>query len=162
VYFEHIKVHTKDYYDGGLISNNPVQEAYDEAMLECPDHHFEAIVSIGTGKPPYKSPPKTVFAALQRALSQMTDTEAKHVEFLEKAKGIAVGEGEFLSDRYFRLNDKPADDKSKTGLYKIDLAAYRDLDKVEELANKFVTSAAGSKIVKDCAARLAFRRPIRP
>jgi hypothetical protein len=145
-----------------LISNNPIQEVYKEAQQEYPGRHFEAIVSIGTGKPPYKSPPRTLFTFMKQAMDQMTNTEVKHVAFLDEIENVKIGggeisdgiEGENLGDRYFRLNDAET-------LYKIDLAAYRQLDKVEKAANDFVSSAAGSKTIQDCAYRLAFHRPIR-
>ena len=119
-------------------------------------------MSIGTGKPPYKSPPRTLFAFMKQAMDQMTDTEAKHVDFLEEMENGQIEGGERasdieeenLSDRYFRLNDAGS-------LYKIDLAAYRQLDKVEKAANDFVSSADGSNMIRDCARRLAFHRPVR-
>jgi hypothetical protein len=42
----------------------------------------------------------------------------------------------------------------------INLADYKQLDKVEQLANDFVASAHGKRIIFNCAAKLAKgRRP---
>lgn len=156
VYFEHIEVGRKCYFDGGLTSNNPIREAYDEARTEFPNRQFEAIVSIGTGKRPYQAPPRTAWAFFKQAMHQITDTEDKHVAFLKHANELDLEDGvagEKLSNRYFRLND----DK---GLFEVDLAAYRKLDLVEQFANAFVASAPGAKMIQDCAGRLAFRKPV--
>ena len=67
---------------------------------------------------------------MKQAVHQMTDTEAKHIAFLDKVNRVKIDkdkwvgdmEAEMLSDRYFCLNDAET-------LYKIDLAAYDQLDR---------------------------------
>jgi hypothetical protein len=82
---------------------------------------------------------------IQLAINQMTDTERPHMEFPKLFPDLA--------GQYFRFN-------AEGDLYKINLVDYKQLNKVEQLANDFVASAHGKRIILNCVAKLAKgRRP---
>jgi hypothetical protein len=73
-------------------------------------------------------------------LNQATNTEKVHNELLDM---------EELTDKYFRFN---GDEQ----LYNIDMADWKQLDKVEKKAASFVTSS--QDLIDKCARKLAKRR----
>jgi predicted acylesterase/phospholipase RssA len=142
LYFLEIQINDRKYWDGGIMGNNPIFDVYEEAKDEWPDRHFEAIVSIGTGKPRNMNPAQNAFGMAKYMSNQLTNTERKHLEFKEKADVQRV---------YFQLNEE-------FELYKIDMADWQQLSKVEELARMFVASPEGKRLVDDCAKRVAKKR----
>lgn len=143
LYFPNMTINGRTYWDGGLKSNNPIMEVIDESLLEFPGTSFQAIVSIGTGKPPSADPGQNVFGFVNYLLRQMTNTEDKHDEFRNRHPD-ELG-------NYFRFNE--AHD-----LHKIDLASWKELDRVEELANEYVDSDHGKALISSCARKLARRQ----
>ena len=124
-------------------SNNPILEVIREAKAEFGSRRaFQVIVSLGTGKAHHMNPSDQLFGVIQYAVNQMTNTEVKHKEFLENYP--------HLKEMYFRFNEEG-------DLHKIDLADWKVLDKVQRLADEYVGSATGKKLIVDCARRLARR-----
>jgi hypothetical protein len=121
-------------------SNNPILEAVEESYLEYPGTSFNAIVSIGTGKGVGSAPGPTAGNVVKSILHRLTDTEAKHNEFLRRFPS--------LTDTYFRLNDE-------SDLYKIDLADWKAIDRIEKFANDYITSSRGRDRIQMCARKLA-------
>jgi predicted acylesterase/phospholipase RssA len=160
LYFPVMEIDNQEYFDGGLKSNNPILEAVEEAILELhnPSHSgasssasFRVIVSLGTGKPEKTEPSENAIGITKYALKQLTDTQAKHDEFLRRFPDIPVY-SDLKSDDpnacYFRLNEE-------TTLYKIDLADWKSLGKIKSLAEAYVASEGGVAAIKACAAKVA-------
>ncbi len=70
----------------------------------------------------------------------MTDIQQKHTEFVSRYPD--------LQEQYFRFNEE-------SKLYKIDLADWKELDEVERLANDYIASVAGQRMINSCARRLS-------
>jgi hypothetical protein len=107
-------------------SNNPILEVIKEAKMEFgPDRQFQAIVSIGTRKGPIADPSSHLVGVMQYAIHQMTDTRKKHEEFKNRYPD--------LIENTYRFNKEGE-------LHKIDLADWRKLNQVEELAMEYIRS----------------------
>ncbi|KAI9776243.1 MAG: hypothetical protein M1839_000476 [Geoglossum umbratile] len=144
LYFPSIEINDRTYWDGGMNSNNPILQVIQEVRSEHgEDTPFEAIVSIGTGKSPKLDPGSHVFSVIKYAIKEMTNTEKKHEEFVSSYLD--------LEDQYFRFNEDG-------NLYRIDLADWKQLPRVEEIANNYITSARGRREILACAKKLAKRR----
>lgn len=152
-----MEIDARKYFDGGMKSNNPILEAVEEAMLECHSTgtsgsaSFRAIVSLGTGKPEQTDPGGNYIGVAKYAVKQMTDTEAKHKDFLRRFPDIPAYSDLQPADPgacYFRLNEE------KT-LRSIDLADWKRLDEIKRLAEAYVTSEGGRAVIKACAAKVA-------
>jgi len=75
LYFPAIKVHGRDYFNGGLDSNNPVVEVIEEARREFPGAVIGTVVSIGTGKGVIPDPVPPFSNILLHFIHRSTDTE---------------------------------------------------------------------------------------
>lgn len=127
-------------------SNNPILQVIEEAKSEHgSDRKFQVIVSIGTGKGPQSDPSSHLLGVMQYAIHQMTDTQKKHAEFLSRYDD--------LKNDYYRFNEEEA-------LHKIDLADWKKLDRVEDLAMEYVSSTMGQRQILACAAKLARGRGV--
>ncbi|XHG05634.1 hypothetical protein AWENTII_008850 [Aspergillus wentii] len=141
LYFPEIEINGQKYWDGGMMSNNPIFEVYDEAKNVCEGRSFDAIVSIGTGKPQHMNPAQG-FGIVKYMAAQMTNTEGKHEEFMAKRR---------VGGLYSRLNEVH-------DLHKIGMDDWKQLNKVEELALRFIASPEGKTEIDNCARRIARRR----
>jgi hypothetical protein len=155
-----MEIDNRKYFDGGLKSNNPILEAVEEAILELHNlRHsgassstcFRVIVSLGTGKPEKKRPSGDMISMAKYAVTQMTNTQAKHEEFLRRFPDIPAY-SDFKPDDpnacYFRLNEE-------TTLHKIDLADWKRLNEIRGLAEAYVASEGGIAAIKSAAAKVA-------
>jgi predicted acylesterase/phospholipase RssA len=141
LYFPSITINGRTYWDGGMNSNNPILQVIEEAKSEFGDGRaFQAIVSIGTGKGPIADPSSHVLGVVNYAIKRMADTQQKHTEFVSRYPD--------LQEQYFRFNEE-------NELYKIDLADWKKLGEVERLANEYIASVAGRKLINSCARKLA-------
>jgi hypothetical protein len=133
-------------------SNNPILEAVEESFLKHAGASFRAIVSIGTGRPSRTRPGGHALDMVKYAFAQMTDTEAKHEEFLRRFPDITAYSNLKPNDYacYFRLNEE-------TSLHSIDLADWKRLDQIKAMAEEYVKSVTGLEAIKSCAAYVAKR-----
>ena len=143
LYFPSIEVDGQRYWDGGMHSNNPIIEVVKEATQEYPNRPFDAIVSIGTGAAELVTPGGGLIHFLSSMVSRATDTEAKHRQFLDDFEG--------LRDVYFRLQEFDS-------LGEIDLADWKKLDEIEQLARRYLDSIGGHDQIMRCAAQMAQNR----
>lgn len=139
LYFPHIKINEIEYFDGGMLSNNPILEGVREASMVYPGHTLHAIVSIGCGR---TEPPNIrggLMGLIHGALQLALDTERLHEQFLLTYPG--------LRHRYFRLQED-------SDLGKIDLAAYKRLEEIAQLARRYIKNEKESTI-RRCAKLIA-------
>ena len=79
MYFHPITVQGREYFDGGLDSNNPVVEVIEEARREFPAGAvLDTVVSIGTGKGTIPDPVPPVSNIVFHFIHRSTDTEGQH------------------------------------------------------------------------------------
>jgi predicted acylesterase/phospholipase RssA len=140
LYFPPMSIGEIVYFDGGMASNNPILEAVREAGQEYPMHSIAAIVSIGTGSTAPSPPGGGLFSLINSVVQRVTDTEAKHNEFLEQFPG--------LRNTYFRLQEE-----NRLGV--IDLAACEKLAEIEQISRAYINSARGQADIGKCAEKLA-------
>lgn len=114
-------------------------EVYEEAKAEGLGNVITAVVSIGSGKPRHVNPGRTAYSTLSYAVKRMTGTEADHLAFSKRPES---------KDIYFRFNEEYE-------LHKIDLADWRQVDWVEELALSYVEQPYVKGMIDQCARRLA-------
>ena len=142
LYFPPTTIGSREFFDGGMNSNNPILETTDEAFIEYSDGQhmppFAAIVSVGTGKGMKCASGLNIWTVVKKLLHG--DTEMKHSHFLRHYS--------YLRDSYFRFNEEGS-------LHSIDIADVSQLDRVQKLAHEYVSSEAGSTAIRACARRLA-------
>ncbi|KAH8656651.1 acyl transferase/acyl hydrolase/lysophospholipase, partial [Tricladium varicosporioides] len=139
LYFPPIDINGHTYYDGGMNSNNPIKDVYEEAQAQGLENNVEAIVSIGTGKPPQMAPIRTAYETLSYAVKRMTGTESDHLNFQKRPE---------VANKYFRFNEEDE-------LHKIDMADWRQVGRVEELAYAYVSKPHIKAMIEKCAKRIA-------
>ncbi|KAH7148166.1 acyl transferase/acyl hydrolase/lysophospholipase [Dactylonectria macrodidyma] len=140
LFFPPITINGFKYWDGGLVSNNPIFEAYLEARAVYPTQRFRAIVSIGTGKQPPRNPSNDATTIVKYAIEQMTNTEIKHLDFTRQMVE--------LRDVYCRLNEEG-------NLYKIGMDDWQQVPNVEGWARAFIASAEGQIKIDQCARKIS-------
>lgn len=141
MYFPQIQVGGQVYFDGGLESNNPVVEVIEEALQEFPGAEIDTVISIGTGRSTGPDPNGTL-NIVKHFIHRATNTEAQHQRVLRERTFQNLLPG------YFRL-------QGEARLGEIDLAGFRQLDEIEMLAERYLSSLEGSQMIAVCAARLA-------
>jgi predicted acylesterase/phospholipase RssA len=143
LYFPEMNINGQTYWDGGMRSNNPIDQVFEEACREFgEDADFRLILSIGTGRPERKEVQRGILGVLKIATQFLTDTENKHEQFVQRFRDKYVGEGK----PYVRLNGGGE-------LAGVDLADYRSIEKIEELAREYVR--VENRHIEACARRLA-------
>lgn len=142
LYFPPITISDCRYFDGGMGSNNPILESVREAHDEYPTRYPAAIVSIGTGSAEPLAPTGGLAAVMTSLAGRITDTERSDREFLMIFPG--------LRDAYFRFQEGPR-------LGSIDLAAWKRLGEIEQIAHAYLRSDRGREDIQRCAERLAKR-----
>ena len=143
LYFPAMKVHGRDYFDGGLDSNNPVVEVIEEARQEFPGAIIDVVVSIGTGKGTMPDPLPPLSNIVNYFIHRSTDTEGQHERVMNEPVFDDVRQ-----NGYFRF-------QGETYLGEIDLSDAEKLDEIENLANQYLASSAGKRMIASCAAKLA-------
>jgi predicted acylesterase/phospholipase RssA len=138
LYFPPIDINGHTYYDGGVISNNPIKDVYEEAEAEGLENGVQAIVSIGTGKPLQLNPGRSAYDTLSYAVKRMTGTESDHLEFSKRPEA---------KDTYFRFNEEYE-------LHKINMADWKQVGRVEELALGYVSQPHIKTMIDQCARRI--------
>eukprot|EP01103_Thecamoeba_quadrilineata_P003590 TRINITY_DN1334_c0_g2_i1.p1 TRINITY_DN1334_c0_g2~~TRINITY_DN1334_c0_g2_i1.p1 ORF type:complete len:1437 (+),score=268.86 TRINITY_DN1334_c0_g2_i1:84-4394(+) len=139
-YFPSVHIRGEDYYDGGLVANNPCEYAIKLAQSLWPGRSIDCIVSIGTGatEKSKKKPPPLIWlltALIQGAVNE--DVVSKELKQRHQSK-------------YFRLNpeldSQPAVDASDpVVLEKLEKNTQKYLDqnlqKVNLLIRKLIASS---------------------
>jgi predicted acylesterase/phospholipase RssA len=141
-YFPSIQIANREYFDGGMQSNNPILELVDEAHREHGrDAQIDAIVSIGTGYQSGGRPGPHIVDTIKHVLSRTTDAEAKHREFCSRLDYRA------LKEKYYRFQEFDR-------LGGIDLAAADKIEEIELIADEYLDSYEGKRMIRDCASLL--------
>lgn len=147
-YFEPVSIGAREFVDGALGANNPVEEVEGEAtniwgtgtsdlkpLVKC-------FISIGTGNPGREAINDNAFKFLSKTLARMvTETEETEKRF------IARWAKHFDEKRYFRFN-------VDQGLQGVGLAEYKVQGRIEAATDEYLRHQAQKSKVRDCVQNL--------
>lgn len=143
-FFDPVSIGTRQFVDGALGANNPVDEVEGEAaniwssgvgdlkpLVKC-------FVSIGTGQPGKKALKDDMVNFLSKSLVGIaTETEETERKF------IARWAKHYDEKRYFRFN-------VNQGLQDVGLAEYKEQGKMEAVTDEYLRHQAQKFRVRDC------------
>lgn len=157
LYFPPIKVIVKgvenEYFDGGMISNNPILELKNEVDYEFDTKSPQCVVSIGTGKVDKANGQRSFgqrllkwatggFGRIGWTLLQLaTDTEAKHLEILNDDQNT-----EFRKN-YYRFN-------VENNMGSIGLDQWQKLPEMRRMTDDYINSQNIAATIIECANKL--------
>ncbi|KAF5698512.1 hypothetical protein FMUND_15076 [Fusarium mundagurra] len=170
-YLPIVKVNNEEFWDGGLLHNNPINQVWNARYDLVPitdSPKVRCVVSIGTGlvKKPVQQPYWGFFNTVSSIISYATNTESKHKDFERKMDSLK-GRG---GPSYFRFNVElekqiKLDDWQKE---QIIVQFILDLDSrgfpsrlrfVEEMANSLLADCHASPVGKRWAHNFVKRQP---
>lgn len=153
-FFDPVSIGDRSFADGGLGSNNPVDEVEGEAAnIWCSETGdlkplVKCFISIGTG-----SPGKKAFEdSLVKFLSQTVVEIATETDNTEK-KFIARWAKHFDQKRYFRFN-------VEQGLQSIGLDEYKKKGAMEAATEGYLNHMAQKLRVRDCIQNLRLKQSV--
>ena len=82
-YFEPFVFKRENYYDGGVIANNPVRVAIDEAQSLWPGREIGCVVSLGCGLFNREIGGGSLTETMLKAKDQLTATQPAHLKMME-------------------------------------------------------------------------------
>ncbi|OAP55793.1 hypothetical protein AYL99_09945 [Fonsecaea erecta] len=148
VFFDPVFIGARQFVDGALGVNNPVEEVEGEAAdIWCAESGdvkplVKCFISIGTGNPGKKTVEDNLLKFLSKTLVQIT-TETE-----ETAKRFVSRWRQHLDEnRYFRLN-------VEQGLQDVGLAEYREQGRIEAATHQYLDDQHQTSRVRHCVANL--------
>lgn len=153
-FFDPASIGDRTFADGGLGSNNPVDEVEGEAAnIWCSETGdlkplVKCFISIGTGNPGKKA----FEDSLVKFLSQTVVQIATETENTEK-KFIARWAKHFDEKRYYRFN-------VEQGLQDIGLNEYKKKGSIEAATEGYLTHMAQKFRVRDCIQNLRLKQSV--
>ncbi|EXJ96330.1 hypothetical protein A1O1_01456 [Capronia coronata CBS 617.96] len=154
-FFDPVFIGARQFVDGALGVNNPVEEVEGEASdIWCADTGdvkslVKCFISIGTGNPGKKAIEHNLLKFLSQTLVQITtETEETAKRFVGRWRQ------HFVQNRYFRLN-------VEQGLQDVDLAEYKEQGRIEEAAHQYLDDQQQIFRVRDCVANLKQKQKAR-
>lgn len=136
-FFDPITIDGDRYSDGGLLQNNPVNEAYAEALQMFPGRSID-ILSLGTGIQKNEEF-KPGLADVAKQLARLATETRITANNFERAREKDL--------RYFRFDPPDVGD--------IGLEEAARLPHVRRLTRKYIGEAEQSRKLRDCAQMLA-------
>ena len=146
-FFESVTIGAREYADGALVANNPVNEVESEASnLWCPQTGnlkslVKCFISVGTGKPAKKGFDDAPRAIVQALKDLTTETENTAREFIDRWRQ------HYDENRYFRFN-------VDQGLQNVGLAEYRDRATIEAATEEYFNQLETKSKVRSCVQNL--------
>ena len=139
------------YTEGGLVSNNPINQVWSEAQdIWCREEgnlqeKAKCIVSIGTGNPGVKPLSDTYLKLSSSSMDLVTQTEKTAGEFERIHRDLLIS-----PQRYFRFN-------VERGLEDIGLAEYEKYSTLDSVTNLYMNSQEMKMVVRSCAQNLRMK-----
>ncbi|OQV11228.1 hypothetical protein CLAIMM_15091, partial [Cladophialophora immunda] len=147
-FFDPVSIGARQFVDGALGVNNPVEEVKGEAAdIWCAESGdvkplVKCFISIGTGNPGKKAIEDNLLKFLSKTLVQIT-TETE-----QTAKRFASDWRKHLDqNRYFRLN-------VEQGLQDVGLAEYKEQGRIEAATHQYLDDQHQISRVRHCVANL--------
>lgn len=153
-FFEPVSIGDRSFADGGLGSNNPVDEVEGEAAnIWCSETGdlkplVKCFISIGTGNPGKKAFEDSMIKFLNQTVVEIaTETESTEKKF------IARWAKHFDQKRYFRFN-------VEQGLQSIWLDEYKRKGAIEAATQGYLTNTAQKFRVRDCIQNMRLKKSV--
>lgn len=153
-FFDPVSIEARQFVDGALGANNPVEEAEEEASnIWCSESRdlkplVKCFVSIGTGHPSKKAIEDKMLKFLSKTLVGIaTETEKTERRF------IARWAQHFDKKRYFRFN-------VEQGLQDVGLAEYKELGKIQAATDEYLRHIQQKSRMGDCVLNLRDKRSV--
>lgn len=153
-FFDPVSIGARQFVDGALGANNPVDEVEGEAsniwtsrtgdlkpLVKC-------FISIGTGNPGKKAIQDNMLKFLSKTLVGIT-TETEETE----RRFIARWAKHYDEKRYFRFN-------VDQGLQEVGLAEYKEQGRMEAATDKYLRHQAQKVRVRDCVENLQLKQSV--
>jgi predicted acylesterase/phospholipase RssA len=153
-FFDPVSIGARQFVDGALGANNPVEEVEGEATnIWCSETGdlkplVKCFISIGTGNPGKKAIEDNMLKFLSKTLVGIT-TETENTE----RKFIARWAQHFDQKRYFRFN-------VDQGLQEVGLAEYREQGTIESATDEYLKHQAQKFRVRDCVLNLRQKQSV--
>ena len=151
-FFKPVTIGVRQYVDGALGSNNPIEYVWNEAQsIWCPDHGqlepiVKCFVSVGTGNPgstPIRDGAKDFLTQTLKDIATETGRTA--------AKSAARHRGLLDKKRYFRYN-------VEQGLQAVGLEEYRKQPDIEAATHTYLADQTQKFSLRDCAKNLGIKQ----
>lgn len=153
-FFDPVSIGARQFVDGALGANNPVEEVEGEAAnIWCSKTGdlkplVKCFISIGTGNPGKKAIQDNMLKFLSKTLVGIaTETESTERKF------IARWAQQFDEKRYFRFN-------VDQGLQEVGLAEYREQGTIESATDEYLNHQAQQSRLRDCVLNLKQKQSV--
>lgn len=153
-FFDPVSIGARQFVDGALGANNPVEEVEGEASdIWCADTGelkplVKCFVSIGTGNPGKRAIEDNLLKFLSKTLVQIT-TETE-----ETAKrSVARWRQHYDQSRYFRLN-------VEQGLQDVGLAEHKEQGRIEAATDQYLDDQQQIFRVRNCVGNLKLKQSV--
>ena len=153
-FFDPVSIGARQFVDGALGANNPVDEVEGEASnIWCSETGelkplVKCFISIGTGNPGTKAIEDNLLKFLSTTLVDIvTDTENTEKRFIGKWRQ------HFNEKRYFRLN-------VEQGLQGVGLAEYKEQGAIEAATENYLSHQAQKFCLRDCVLNLRQKQSV--
>jgi hypothetical protein len=171
-YFDPIAIQSSTFGDGGLGSNNPVQEIYTEVATMHHGSVVDVIVSIGTGQADavklHKSGVKKIFSYLNATKALATDSEEQHKGLARSIKcfGAKLHYQRFNLPKEQGLRNMKLDEWKRAGKFELTRRGIKrrkesTLDQIRRLTEEYCKNADVEKRIHEVARRLVEHRRAR-
>ena len=153
-FFDHVSIGARQFVDGALGANNPVEEVEGEASdIWCSNTGdlkplVKCIISIGTGNPGKKAVEDNLLKFLSKTLVKITtETEETARRFLARWRE------HYDNSRYFRFN-------VEQGLQEVGLAEYKEQGRIETATHQYLDDQQQIFRVRNCVANLKLKQSV--
>lgn len=153
-FFDPVPIGARNFEDGALGANNPVEEVEGEASdIWCHDTGdlkplVKCFVSIGTGNPGKKVIEDNLLKFLSKTLVQLTtETEETAKRFLARWRG------HYDHNQYFRLN-------VDQGLQQVGIEEYKEQGAIEAATYQYLDDQQQIFRVRDCVENLKLKQSV--
>lgn len=153
-FFDPVSIGSRQFVDGALGANNPVDEVEGEASnIWCSETGdlkplVKCFISIGTGNPGKRAIEDDVLKFLSKTLVGIaTETEETERKF------IARWAKHFDEKRYFRFN-------VEQGLQEVGLAEYQEQGTIEAATDEYLKHQSQKFRVRDCVQNLRLKQSV--
>ena len=153
-FFDPVRIGARQFVDGALGANNPVEQVEREATdIWCDDTaelmpQVKCFISIGTGRPGRKAIEYNIRSLVTKTLIAMaTETEQTEARFIARWRKY------YDIKRYFRFN-------VDRGLEGIGLEEYKQQGIMEATTESYLSHTAQTTRVRDCVLNLKEKQSV--
>jgi len=155
-YLPEINIQGLNFWDGGLLNNNPIDQVWDNRYDLTPESrtspHVSCILSLGCSHQEYSATLRPTYVwrwlnTVSKLASFVTNTEAKHRDFQRNMDSRNARKSDSQVG-YFRFN-------ASTGTDAIDLDDFDKMNKLREYTEQYLRRPDVQDQIEKCARLLA-------